>query len=204
MKTNWKRCNSCHNLKPLNEFWRHGIYYRSRCKECLSKEVDKKKKKEYDKKRYENFKINKVKNKIDYVCMRCEKRYANVRNNQLYWCFNCLGKYEKENKQKILVEIIDVRRRKYKLLWNDYKDIEVGGKTIEGFLYDFINNLENRNIIDSVAKENILSISNLNDKEDIIKKLINDIELFLDYEESSDKLLVDFPYKKYLLELTKN
>ena len=203
MKTNWKRCSNCHDLKPLSEFWKQGEYIRSWCKTCISEGVDKNKKKEYDKLRYENYKIKNIKNKIDYVCMRCEKKYANVRNNQLYWCFSCLEKYEEENKQKITVEIIDVRRRNYKLLWSDYKGIEINGKTIEGYLYDFVNNLENRNIIDSISKENILNITNLNNKESVIKRLIDDIELFLDYEESSDDLLVDFPYKRYLYELTK-
>jgi hypothetical protein len=202
MKTNWKRCSKCHDLKQLNEFWDQGTYKRSWCKTCITESIDKNKKREYDKNRYENYKIKKIVNKVDHVCMRCEKKYANVRNNQLYWCFDCLSKYEKENKQVIKIEVIDVRRRNYNLLWNDYKDIELNGKTIEGFLYDFINGLENRKIIDSVAKENILNIANLNGKEDIIKRLVNEIELFLDYEENSDDLLVDFPYKKYLNELT--
>jgi len=155
-------------------------------------------KKEYDKKRYNKIKEERLKNGIDHLCMRCEERYANVLNNQLYWCFNCLEKYEKEYKCKIKVEVIDNRKRLFSLPFNKYKNDIIGTKTIEGYFYDFINSLENRGVIDDLAKSKILELSNLDKKEKVIMKLINDINIFLDYEESSDDKLVDFPYKKYL------
>lgn len=107
----WKRCTKCKVLKRINNFWKQGDSHRSRCIDCLTKSIDKEKKKEYDKERY-----LKRKNKIakeEPICSRCQKKFANVKNNQIFWCFNCLLKYEKEYKRKIPVEIIDMRRRKY-------------------------------------------------------------------------------------------
>lgn len=81
--------------------------YFSKCKKCIKEENKEKKeiKKEYDKKRYLEKKKKKKNEKI--ICMRCNKYYVNVKNNELYWCFHCLEKYENELNQKIKVEIID-------------------------------------------------------------------------------------------------
>jgi hypothetical protein len=106
----WKRCKSCGNLKAIDNFWKKHGEPRDYCIECERKKVDKEKKKEYDRNRYSKTKKRKPKEKI--VCFRCGTNIANVKNNQLYWCFDCLKKYEEEYKQKIKVEIIDSHRRK--------------------------------------------------------------------------------------------
>jgi len=112
---NWKRCDVCHDMKNLSEYWKQGNSYRNTCKSCMkliyNNPEKKQKKKEYDKARYEK---NKSIKKDIIICMRCDKYQANVRNNQLYWCFNCLEKYEREWKQKIKVEVILKTTKKIK------------------------------------------------------------------------------------------
>lgn len=111
----WKRCSKCGDLKPVSSFWKKGNGYQSKCIKCLKAEYidNKEQKKEYDRKRYQK---NKTKTKKEeYVCMRCDEFVANVRNNQLYWCFHCLKKYEEEWKQPIEVRVINpvIRRSEY-------------------------------------------------------------------------------------------
>lgn len=111
----WKRCTKCGDLKPVDRFWHKGNGYQSKCIECSKIEYreNKEKKKKYDKERYQ--KIKKEHHQEEFVCMRCDEFVANVRNNQLYWCFHCLAKYEKELKQPIEVQVINpvIRRSKY-------------------------------------------------------------------------------------------
>lgn len=70
----------------------------------MKKGIDKEKKSEYDKIRYQ--KIKKEKKDTRHICMRCGKYFANVKNGELEWCFHCLEHYEKVYKQKIKVEVI--------------------------------------------------------------------------------------------------
>lgn len=100
-------------MKYITEYYKQNDYYRSVCKSCMKLKIDKKKKKVYDHNRYLKLKKKKIfKKKL--VCMRCDKYVANVRNNELYWCFHCLEKYEVEWKQKIKVEILNYIIRKVK------------------------------------------------------------------------------------------
>ena len=110
----WIRCNICQDLKQEVDYYKNGDNRRKTCKKCMQEKyfLDKKKKKEYDKKRYKIIKEKKVDNR--HICMRCGKYYVNVRNNELEWCFSCLLKYEKEWKQKIKVELISSTIRKKK------------------------------------------------------------------------------------------
>jgi len=102
----WIRCNVCHNLKQEVEYYKNGDERRKTCKECMKNKyfVDKEKKAEYDKKRY--YKIKENKQDARHICMRCGEYYANVKNNELEWCFHCLEHYEQVYNQKIKVEII--------------------------------------------------------------------------------------------------
>ena len=111
---NWIRCKECNDLKQEVEYYKNGNARRRICKACMQKKyfLDKNKKKEYDKQRYEQIKKNKKETRN--VCMRCGKYYVNVRNNQLEWCFHCLEKYEKEYKLKIKVEVVMPFLRKVK------------------------------------------------------------------------------------------
>ena len=113
----WKRCSRCKDLKPIERFWRKGDSYQSKCIDCMKIEYreNREKKREYDRLRYEKTKREKEENEKEYVCMRCDEFVANVRNNELYWCFHCLFTYQDEWKQKIKVEVINpvIRRSKY-------------------------------------------------------------------------------------------
>lgn len=102
----WIRCNVCGNLKQEVEYYKAGEGFRKTCKTCMKEKysVDKEKKAEYDKQRYEKKKKEKKENR--HICMRCQKYFANVRNGQLEWCFHCLKHYEKVYNQKIKVEVI--------------------------------------------------------------------------------------------------
>ncbi len=103
----WKRCSKCKNLKPVECFWRQGDGYRSQCKDCMREKLYTKeykdKKKVYDKKRYLKNKTNKKKK---FICMRCDKKEAKVKHGVMFWCFDCLFKYEEENNQKLSVEVL--------------------------------------------------------------------------------------------------
>lgn len=102
----WIRCNVCGDLKQEIEYYKNGDDRRKTCKKCMKEKynIDKKKKKEYDRQRYLKLKEKKIETKN--TCMRCGKYYANVRHNQLEWCFYCLFKYEKQYNRKFKVEII--------------------------------------------------------------------------------------------------
>jgi hypothetical protein len=110
----WKRCKDCKLLleKEVNFYEIDSGRYFSICKKCVKKNNDlkKEKKKEYDKKRY----LKKKKEERD-ICMRCDKYYANVKNNELLWCFHCLEKYEKELDIKLKIEIINKTIKKVKV-----------------------------------------------------------------------------------------
>jgi len=116
----WKRCSICNDLKTIDNFYKKYDGYSSACKKCIKEKniINKDIKKEYDRKRY--LKKKKEKQLEDIVCMRCDLFYANVKNNQLYWCFHCLEKYEKELKQSLKVEVIrktmrrvDIKNKKW-------------------------------------------------------------------------------------------
>jgi len=189
----WKRCTECHDLKPLDHFWKKGTGYRSQCKKCLSKKINKEKKKEYDHKRYLKLKEEKEKNKdVEYVCMRCEEYVANVRNNSMYWCFHCLKKYEEEWKTKIKVEIINpvFKRSKVKITSMSFEN-----NSIEDLIEQFVSKLENKSILDEELKNDILKKTNVWNKSEIMNDLIEKVLVFKSYD---DKKGTQFPYKQYV------
>jgi hypothetical protein len=181
----WQRCNKCGNMKPLDSFWKINKKPRKICIDCEKKyqEENKERKKEYDKSRY---KESKDRTEIP-TCFRCGKHKANVINNQLYWCFNCLKKYEKEYGQKIKVEILDTKKRKVKMsALSNYEFAKLVEK--------FVDKLENQGILDKELKSDIIEASNALNKEEIVAELIQQIKIFKDYDEKE----VNFPYKKYV------
>lgn len=189
----WKRCSKCGNLKRIDNFWKQGDKRRSACSKCLTEQVDKNKKKKYDKNRY--LKNKKKIAKEEPICSKCQNRFANVKNNQIYWCFNCLLKYEKEYERKIPVEIIDIRRRKYvQLIKEKNKEESHLLNSFKKILLQFIEKIEHKNIIDEKLKYEILQLSVLWNKQEVIEDMIKKIKVFKDYDEKE----VNFPYKYYL------
>lgn len=118
----WIRCKSCGDLKQEIEFYKLGDERRNVCKKCMHDKYfsNKEKKAKYDKERYEKKKREEKDER--HICMRCGKYYANVRNNELEWCFHCLKHYEEVYEQKIKVEIILPYYRRVKNVWNEEQE----------------------------------------------------------------------------------
>lgn len=191
----WKRCGNCKDLKPVDSFWKKDGGYQSKCIDCMKKEYqkNKKKKKLYDKIRYENNKQDKE----EYVCMRCEEFVANVKNNVMFWCFHCLFKYEKEWKQKIPVEVINpvIRRSNY---FKERVSVFLFSKKsnkIEELIYKFVLKLEDKNILDEKIKTSIIELSTTENVEEIMNDFIAKIEIHKSYD---DEAGVQFPWRGYI------
>lgn len=194
----WKRCNRCQNLKPIDNFWKKGNGYQSKCIKCMKMEYqqNKDKKKEYDKIRYQKVREEKEK-EIEFICMRCEEFVANVKNNVMYWCFHCLFKYENESKQKIPVEIINpvIRRSKYFEERKMFSLSKPDKEKMEKLLKNFTLKLEDKDLFDEKIKNSIIKLSNIENKEEIMQDFISKIETHKSYD---DEAGIQFPYKGYI------